>query len=163
MSVQDPHAGSRPAPSWGVRRFTPSWRWLTEAMWWVEHAFGRAHANARPEEDTRVRIFVIRSVFSAVFVCLTLGAIHAALLTAGAIDGLSIGYRTVKAERDAKGRTMAPTSLVLNWRNEARRFCPQLKVLVLHGGTQRAFGKRDDVMAALQKANQNNNPVARVT
>jgi uncharacterized protein len=28
----------------------------------------------------------------------------AALLAAGAIDGLSIGYRTVKAERDAKGR-----------------------------------------------------------
>ena len=28
----------------------------------------------------------------------------AALIDAGAIDGLSIGYRTVKAERDAKGR-----------------------------------------------------------
>lgn len=28
----------------------------------------------------------------------------AALIEAGAIDGLSIGYRTVKAERDAKGR-----------------------------------------------------------
>jgi len=30
----------------------------------------------------------------------------AALLTAGAIDGLSIGYRTVKAERDGKGRRL---------------------------------------------------------
>ncbi|MEM6409882.1 MAG: HK97 family phage prohead protease, partial [Pseudomonadota bacterium] len=28
----------------------------------------------------------------------------AALIEAGAIDGLSIGYRTVKADRDAKGR-----------------------------------------------------------
>ena len=28
----------------------------------------------------------------------------AALLTAGAIDGLSIGYRTLRAEKDAKGR-----------------------------------------------------------
>jgi HK97 family phage prohead protease len=28
----------------------------------------------------------------------------AALIKAGAIDGLSIGYRTIKAERDAKGR-----------------------------------------------------------
>jgi ATP-binding cassette subfamily C exporter for protease/lipase len=37
------------------------------------------------------------------------------------------------------------------------------KALVLHGGAQRAFGPRDEVMAALQKANQNNNPVARVT
>jgi len=87
MSAHDPHLGPRPAPSWGVRRFTPSWRWLTEAMWWVEHAFGRAHADARPEEDTRVRIFVILSMFSAVFVCLTLGAVHAAVLRAGAGAG----------------------------------------------------------------------------
>ena len=37
------------------------------------------------------------------------------------------------------------------------------KALVLFGGAQRAFGPRDDVLAALQKANQNNNSVARVT
>lgn len=37
------------------------------------------------------------------------------------------------------------------------------KALVLHGGAQRAFGPRDDVLAALQKANQNNNSVVRVT
>jgi len=30
----------------------------------------------------------------------------AALLTAGAIDGLSIGYKTVKAERDGKGQRL---------------------------------------------------------
>jgi hypothetical protein len=30
----------------------------------------------------------------------------AALLAAGAIDGLSIGYRTVRAERDAKGQRL---------------------------------------------------------
>ena len=30
----------------------------------------------------------------------------AALVTAGAIDGLSIGYRTVKAERDGKGQRL---------------------------------------------------------
>ena len=30
----------------------------------------------------------------------------AALLTAGAIDGLSIGYRTLRAERDAKGQRL---------------------------------------------------------
>ena len=87
MSAHDPHLGVRPAPSWGVRRFTPSWRWLTEGMWWVEHAFGRARADARAEEDTRVRIFVILSIFSAVFVCLTLGAVHAAVLRAGSGGG----------------------------------------------------------------------------
>ena len=37
------------------------------------------------------------------------------------------------------------------------------KALVLYGGAQRAFGPRDEVLAALQKANQNNNTVARVT
>ena len=80
MSAHDPFAADRPV-SYGVRRYMPSWRWLAEAMWWVEHSFGRAHADARPEEDTRVRIFVILSLFSAVFCCLALGAAHAALMT----------------------------------------------------------------------------------
>jgi len=87
MSVHDPHAWGRPAPRapraavYGIRRLLPSWRWLGEAMWWVEHSFGRARADARPEEDTRVRIFVIATAFSVVFCCLALGAAHAALLT----------------------------------------------------------------------------------
>jgi superfamily II DNA or RNA helicase len=34
---------------------------------------------------------------------------------------------------------VAPTSLVLNWRNEARRFCPTLRVLVLHGSQRDAL------------------------
>ncbi|HVL40651.1 MAG TPA: penicillin-binding protein 2, partial [Brevundimonas sp.] len=87
MSAHDPLAGTRPV-SYGVRRYMPSWRWLAEAMWWVEHSFGRAHADARPEEDTRVRIFVILSLFSAVFVCLAVGAAHAALFTARGGVGL---------------------------------------------------------------------------
>ncbi len=83
MSVHDPHAWDRPAPGpgWSARPRLPSWRWLAEAMWHVEHAFGRARADGRPEEDTRVRIFLILCAFSAVFVCLALGAAHAALLT----------------------------------------------------------------------------------
>lgn len=36
------------------------------------------------------------------------------------------------------------------------------KALVLYGGAQRAFGPRDEVLAALKNANQNNNPVTRV-
>jgi len=87
MSVHDPRAWDRAAPRpagvpLGVGRpRIPSWRWLTEAMWWVEHAFGRARADARPEEDTRVRIFVILAVFSVVFTALAIGAAHAALFT----------------------------------------------------------------------------------
>ncbi len=83
MSVHDPHAWDRPAPGSGwtaARPRLPSWRWLAEAMWWVEHSFGRARADARPEEDTRVRIFLILAVFSLVFLGLVLGAARAALL-----------------------------------------------------------------------------------
>ena len=81
MSVHDdPHAWNRPAPARSGGATLPSWRWLTEIMWRIEHSFGRARADARPEEDTRVRIFVILSLFSAVFVCLALGAVNAALL-----------------------------------------------------------------------------------
>ncbi|KQW83162.1 peptidoglycan D,D-transpeptidase FtsI family protein [Brevundimonas sp. Root1279] len=82
MSVHDPHAAwDRPAPGRpGARLNMPSWRWLAEAMWAIEHSFGRARADARPEEDTRVRIFVILTLFSFVFCCLALGAANAALL-----------------------------------------------------------------------------------
>ncbi|MGV9008763.1 peptidoglycan D,D-transpeptidase FtsI family protein [Brevundimonas sp.] len=48
-------------------------------MWWVEHAFGRARTDARPEEDTRVRILLIRWLFAGVFFCLALGAAKSAL------------------------------------------------------------------------------------
>ena len=112
MSAQDPHAGSRPAPSWGVRRYTPSWRWLTEAMWWVEHSFGRAHADARPEEDTRVRIFVILSLFSVVFCCLALGAAHAALMTdKGGVGSTIHPNAVVRADLIDRNGTLLATNI----------------------------------------------------
>ena len=79
MSVQDPHAWP-PAAASAPRRIAPGWRWIAELIWRLEHAFERARADARPEEDTRVRIFLIMSAFAAVFVCLALGATYAALL-----------------------------------------------------------------------------------
>lgn len=42
---------------------------------------------------------------------LTLGAEAATLLAAGAIDGLSIGYRTVRAERSGSGRRLLELDL----------------------------------------------------
>ena len=82
MSVQDPSRGyHRPAPGAALQgRLSPFWRWLSELVWRLEHGFERARADGRPEEDTRVRIFLILMVFSAVFICLALGAAHAALL-----------------------------------------------------------------------------------
>lgn len=79
MSVHDPHAWP-PAAHSAPRRIAPGWRWIAELIWRLEHAFERARADARPEEDTRVRIFLIMSFFAAVFVCLALGAAYAALL-----------------------------------------------------------------------------------
>jgi cell division protein FtsI (penicillin-binding protein 3) len=104
MSIHDPHAWDRPAsrasvPGMDARRLVPSWRWLTEAMWWVEHSFGRARADARPEEDTRVRIFLILCVFSAIFVCLALGAMNAALLAPrGGVGAASHPNAVVRAD-----------------------------------------------------------------
>ena len=82
MTVHDPRA-FRPAPGAGrplSSTVSPWLRWMGEAVWFVEHAFERARADARPEEDTRVRIFLIRVVFMVVFAGLALGAAHAALL-----------------------------------------------------------------------------------
>lgn len=110
MSAHDPHAWERPARTGATARsLVPSWRWLAEAMWWVEHAFGRAHADARPEEDARVRIFLILSAFSLVFVCLALGAGHAALLTApGGVGGGTHPNAVVRADMvDRNGALLA--------------------------------------------------------
>ena len=84
MSVQDQRAHYRPAP--GQARplsttLSPGLRWVTAGVWWIEHAFERARADARPEEDTRVRIFLVMAVFALAFTGLALGAAHAALLT----------------------------------------------------------------------------------
>ncbi|KAK0360681.1 hypothetical protein LTR94_026346, partial [Friedmanniomyces endolithicus] len=60
-------------------RLSPFWRWLSETVWKLEHGFERARADARPEEDTRVRIFLILIVFSCVFAGLAIGASYKAL------------------------------------------------------------------------------------
>jgi cell division protein FtsI (penicillin-binding protein 3) len=90
-------------------RLSPRWRWLAELVWKVEHAFERARADARPEEDTRVRIFVILCAFSAVFACLTLGAAYAALLAdRGGVGAASSPHALVRADLvDRNGQLLA--------------------------------------------------------
>jgi cell division protein FtsI (penicillin-binding protein 3) len=115
MSVHDPQVWDRPAPGagWAPRRRLPSWRWLAEAMWWVEHAFGRARADARPEEDTRVRIFLIQLVFGLVFVCLALGAAHAALLTPkGGAGSASRPFAVTRADLVDRNGALLATNIV---------------------------------------------------
>ena len=91
-----------------ARRLSPSWRWLAEAVWWIEHGFERARADARPEEDSRVRIFLVMAVFGVVFSGLALRAGYAALL-----QPVDAGYAGVASDRsradltDRNGRLLA--------------------------------------------------------
>ena len=50
------------------QRYPALWRWIIERVWRVEHAFERAHADGRAENDTRIRIFVVMSLFAVGFV-----------------------------------------------------------------------------------------------
>jgi len=84
-------------------------RWVASCVWWMEHSFERARADGRPEEDTRVRIFLILAVFSAVFACLALGAAHAALFApkGGSGSGFNANALTRADLVDRNGQLLA--------------------------------------------------------
>lgn len=66
----------------------PGWRWLKARVWGLEHAFERAKAAGKAEDDTRIRIFFVMALFSAGFLTLAVGATRAALFSdAGHVDG----------------------------------------------------------------------------
>ncbi|MBS0363712.1 MAG: penicillin-binding protein 2 [Proteobacteria bacterium] len=69
--------------SLGQISFGPSWfsRRLTGFMWGLEHAFERARASGRAEDDTRLRIFFVLFLFSLGFLVLALGATRATLFS----------------------------------------------------------------------------------
>ena len=56
-------------------------RWLIERIWGLEHAFERARASGRAEDDTRLRIFFVLALFSLFFVTLAIGATRAAVFS----------------------------------------------------------------------------------
>jgi len=56
-------------------------RWLMERLWGVEHAFERARASGKVEDDTRLRIFFVLALFSLGFMTLAIGATRAALFS----------------------------------------------------------------------------------
>jgi cell division protein FtsI (penicillin-binding protein 3) len=49
-------------------------RWVSALVWRLEHAFERARASGRAEDDTRIRIFVVLILFSTLFVLVLAGA-----------------------------------------------------------------------------------------
>ncbi len=69
--------------SLGQPTFGPSWvsRRLLGWVWRFEHAFERARASGKAEDDTRIRIFFVLALFSAGFITLAIGATHAALFS----------------------------------------------------------------------------------
>ena len=60
---------------------TPGWRWLKAKVWGLEHAFERAKAAGKAEDDTRIRIFFVLALFSASFAVLAVGATRAAMFS----------------------------------------------------------------------------------
>ena len=67
---------------------SPVPRWLAERIWRLEHAFERARASGKAEDDTRLRIFVVLALFAVGFVVLAIGATRAALFSDAAATGL---------------------------------------------------------------------------
>jgi len=63
-------------------RFPPAWRWLVEQVWRVEHAFERAKAEGRAQDDTKLRLFFVLALFAAGFLTLAGGATKSALFPA---------------------------------------------------------------------------------
>ena len=69
--------------SLGQISFGPTWlsRRVTGLMWGLEHAFERARASGRAEDDTRLRIFFVLFLFSLGFLVLAVGATRATLFS----------------------------------------------------------------------------------
>ena len=60
-------------------RFPPAWRWMIEQIWRVEHAFERAKAEGKAQDDTKLRLFFVLALFAAGFMTLGVGATRSAL------------------------------------------------------------------------------------
>lgn len=90
------------------QRYPRFWRWIIERVWLVEHAFERAQADGRAENDTRIRIFVVLTVFAFGFVVMASGALWSATLAhAGRPSGTVVGVPERADLVDREGRLLA--------------------------------------------------------
>jgi cell division protein FtsI (penicillin-binding protein 3) len=83
-----------------------NWRWLSEGIWRVEHAFERAKAEGRPADDVRVRVVFILALFAAGFIALSIGAVKTAMFPdstrVGSLAGLPPGSRADLVDRNGQ-------------------------------------------------------------
>lgn len=84
-------------------------RWLIERIWGLEHAFERARASGKAEDDTRLRIFFVLALFSLFFITLAIGATRAALFSDAARNvGISAPLGGSRADLvDRNGQMLA--------------------------------------------------------
>lgn len=88
---------------------SPAWRWLIERVWRLEHAFERSRAAAKPQDDTRIRIFLVMVFFGVCFVGVGLGAGWAALFSnAGRGSAYALGEEGARGDLvDRQGKLLA--------------------------------------------------------
>ncbi|MCK5908395.1 MAG: penicillin-binding protein 2, partial [Caulobacter sp.] len=88
---------------------SPAWRWLVERVWRLEHAFERSRAAAKPQDDTRIRIFLVMVFFGLCFVGVGLGAGWSALFSnAGRGNGYAQGADGARGDLvDRNGKLLA--------------------------------------------------------
>lgn len=83
-------------------------RWLGERVWGLEHAFERARASGRVEDDTRLRIFFVLVLFVLGFLSLAVGATRSALFSDARAVGLAPPPGAARADLvDRNGRLLA--------------------------------------------------------
>ncbi|MDP3852384.1 penicillin-binding protein 2 [Phenylobacterium sp.] len=91
----------------------PGWRWLKAQVWGLEHAFERAKAAGKAEDDTRIRIFFVLALFTASFVTLAIGATRSAVLSGlGAGAGLSGAVGAARADIVDRNGSMLAADLL---------------------------------------------------
>ncbi len=95
-------------PDLTPHRYPLVWRWLIERVWRVEHAFERAQADGRAENDTRIRILVVAAVFSVGFLVMAGGAVWSATLSDAGKGGRAYAGAPERADLvDRHGRLLA--------------------------------------------------------
>ncbi len=91
---------------------SPGWRWLKSRLWQLEHAFERAKAAGRAEDDTRIRIIVVMAIFSMAFVILAVGATRMALFQDSSGSGISQPTGSSRADLTDRNGTMLAADLL---------------------------------------------------